>query len=157
MLKVFYRAVGLLSLGLGILGVVLPVLPTTPFLLLSLWCFSRSSERLERWLLTNPMFGRYLDDYRSGRGIPRRVKVYILLLLWGAILYSAFVLTGLGWLRILLLAIAVGVTLHIVSQKTTRNVPEAESAGEEKIDDDGGEKRDGRFDGGVVETARGGE
>ena len=130
-LKLLYRVVGLLSLGLGIAGMVLPILPTTPFLLLSLWCFSRSSERLEGWLLTNPLFGRYLDDYRNGRGIPRRVKGYILLLLWGTILYTAFALVDPWWLQGVLLAVAVGVTLHIVRQKTKRNVPEAESAGEE--------------------------
>ena len=129
MVKVLYRVVGLLSLGLGIAGMVLPVLPTTPFLLLSLWCFSRSSERLERWLLTNPLFGRYLDDYRCGRGIPRRVKGYILLLLWGTILYTAVAWTDLWWVRVLLAAVAVGVTLHIVRQKTKRNVPEEEPAG----------------------------
>ena len=129
MVKVLYRVVGLLSLGLGIAGMVLPVLPTTPFLLLSLWCFSRSSERLERWLLTNPLFGRYLNDYRCGRGIPRRVKGYILLLLWGTILYTAVAWTDLWWVRVLLAAVAVGVTLHIVRQKTKRNVPEEEPAG----------------------------
>ncbi len=131
MLRVFFRVVGMVFLGLGIIGMALPVLPTTPFLLLSLWCFSRSSERWERWLLTNPLFGRYLDDYRSGRGIPRRVKGYILLLLWGTIFYTAFALVDPWWLRGVLLAVAVGVTLHIVRQKTKRNVPEAESSGEE--------------------------
>lgn len=133
MLRTLCLAGGLLSLGLGMLGMALPVLPTTPFLLLSLWCFSRSSGRLERWLLTNSLFGRYLDDYRSGRGIPRRVKWYILVLLWGTILLSAFVLTDVWWLRILLPAVAAGVTVHIAGQKTKRNFPEGETPGKEKI------------------------
>ncbi|MDR0954323.1 MAG: YbaN family protein, partial [Rikenellaceae bacterium] len=94
---------GCITLGLGLVGIPLPVLPTTPFLLLSAWCFGRSSERLLRWLLTNRMFGEYLRNYVEDRGIPRRVKVYILLLLWGTILFSAFVKIDLWWLRILLL------------------------------------------------------
>ena len=109
---------GCLALGLGILGIPLPVLPTTPFLLLSAWCFGRSSERLLCWLLTNRVFSAYLRSYVEKRGVSRRVKLYTLIILWATILLSAFLAVELWWLRILLITIAAGVTIHIVRIKT---------------------------------------
>ena len=109
---------GCVALGLGILGIPLPVLPTTPFLLLSAWCFARSSERLHRWLLTNRLFGRYIRDYTEHRGIPRRVKIYTLVLLWATISLSAFLAVHLWWIRLLLFAVAAGVTVHVLRIKT---------------------------------------
>lgn len=106
--------------GLGFLGIALPVLPTTPFLLLALWFFSRSSDRLRRWLLTNRLFGRYISDYSSGRGIPLRVKIYALILMWAAIGYSALWIVNSLWLKIILLAIAIGTTVHILRIRTKK-------------------------------------
>jgi uncharacterized membrane protein YbaN (DUF454 family) len=111
---------GCLALALGILGIPLPVLPTTPFLLLAAWCFGRSSERLLRWLLTNRLFGRYLRSYVQNRGIPRRIKVGILVTLWITILLSAFLVVQAWWLRALLIGIAVGITVHIFRFPTTQ-------------------------------------
>lgn len=109
---------GFTTLGLGILGIPLPVLPTTPFLLVSAWCFGRSSEPLLRWLLTNRLFGNYLRLYVENRGIPRRVKIYILILLWTTIGLSAFLAVSVWWLRIVLITIAAGVTLHVLRIRT---------------------------------------
>ena len=111
---------GCISLGLGILGIPLPVLPTTPFLLLSAWCFGRSSEPLLRWLLTNRVFGEYLRGYVQNRGIPGRVKWYVLILLWATILLSAFLAVKVWWLRIMLIGIAAGVTIHVLRIRTSK-------------------------------------
>lgn len=110
---------GCAALGLGILGIPLPVLPTTPFLLLSAWCFGRSSEPLLRWLLTNRLFGKYLRNYLEHRGIPRRVKTGILITLWATIGLSAVLVEG-WWLRVLLIAVAAGVTVHVLRIRTQK-------------------------------------
>jgi uncharacterized membrane protein YbaN (DUF454 family) len=109
---------GILSVGLGVLGIFLPVLPTTPFLLLAAACFVRSSDRLYQWLIHHKWFGPYIRNYREHKAITRRVKIWTLILLWGTIGYTAFgVLTS--WaLRTLLLLVAIGVTIHLLRMKT---------------------------------------
>ena len=109
---------GVLSMGLAIVGIFLPLLPTTPFLLLAAACFVRSSDRLHRWLITHRWFGPYIKNYRDHRAITRRAKVVTLLLLWGTLGYAAVgVVSGLP-VRVLLLLIGVGVTLHVLRLKT---------------------------------------
>ena len=114
---------GFVCLGLGALGVPLPVLPTTPFLLLAAACFLRGSPRMHAWMMTNRYFGTYLAEYRAGHGIPTRTKVSAIALLWAGIGASAaiFVASALG--RGALLAIAVAVTVHIVLIKPRRQGP----------------------------------
>ncbi len=111
---------GTLCVGLGTLGILLPLLPTTPFLLLAAWCYARSSRRFYRWLLTNSWFGGYIRNYRAGRGIPLKQKVLTLLLLWLTIGYSAWRSVDLWWGRGVLLGIACGVTLHLMRIRTLR-------------------------------------
>ncbi len=108
---------GSLFLALGMVGIVIPVLPTTPFLLLAAVCYGRSSERSYRWLVTNRVFGRYLDDYLRGRGMPWRAKAFALVLLWGTITLSAVLFVSQWWLRILLFVVATGVTVYILTLK----------------------------------------
>lgn len=116
-LRAVLLALGSLFLGLGIVGVVVPVLPTTPFLILAAVCYARSSVRCYRWLITNRVFGRYLDDYLQGRGVSWRVKAGALVFLWAVISVSALVFAGALWLRIVLFVIALGVTAHLVMLK----------------------------------------
>ncbi len=111
---------GSLSVALGAIGMFLPVLPTTPFLLLAAVCYARSSPRLHRWLLHNRWFGAYIRNYREGRGMTRSHKTAVLLLLWLTIGSSAVFAIQLWWVRLLLAVIAVGVTFHILKIPTFR-------------------------------------
>ena len=118
MKKTFLKIVGYLSVALGFAGAFLPLVPTTPLLLLALWCFSRSSPKMNAWLLGNRMFGRYLKDYEQGRGIPKVVKVSSVIILWSSILFTTIVFTEAWWLRALLLLMALLVSVHILNLKT---------------------------------------
>jgi uncharacterized membrane protein YbaN (DUF454 family) len=118
--RALYFTVGWVSLGTGVLGMFLPVLPTTCFLLLAAWCFGKSSPRWARWMYENRLFGKYLKDYREGRGIPLGVKIGSLSILWASIMGTVLFAVSATWLRLLLLGIAVAVTVHLV---TLRNTP----------------------------------
>ena len=110
-------AVGVASVVLGVLGMFLPVLPTTPFLLLAAFCFSRSSERMHRWLTGNRWFGPILHNYQTGRGIPRRAKCLALMTLWPTICVAAVLIPH--WpVKALVVAIAAAVTVHILRLPT---------------------------------------
>ncbi len=122
-MKILYKILGLFFVGLGFLGAFLPVLPTTPFLLLSLWFFSRSSEKLKNWVLTNRLFGSYISNYYNGQGIPKRIKYYILILLLGAISCSAWAVRDKARLVVLLMVIATCVSIHIVRIKPKKPTP----------------------------------
>ena len=113
-------ASGSLCVALGVVGMFLPVLPTTPFLLLAAVCYARSSPRLHHWLLTNRWFGAYIRNYREGRGISRQHKTAVLLLLWLTIGSSVVYGVRLWWVRLLLIGIATGVTIHILKIRTYR-------------------------------------
>ncbi len=111
---------GSLALALGLVGIFLPLLPTTPFLLLAGFCYSRSSRRLYAWLHSNPLFGEYLRRYAKGEGMPLRVKLGTIFLLWTSILISAFwLIQGQRWfIRIILLLIGLGVSIHLLMIRT---------------------------------------
>jgi uncharacterized membrane protein YbaN (DUF454 family) len=111
---------GTLSVVLGVVGIFVPVLPTTPFLLLAAACYARSSERFYHWLLTNRWFGEYIKNYREGRGIPLKQKVLTISLLWLTIGYVAGFVVSSWWLKLVLLGIAIGVTIHLTRTKTYR-------------------------------------
>jgi uncharacterized membrane protein YbaN (DUF454 family) len=120
---------GTVFVALGVLGIFLPLLPTTVFLLLAAYCYSRSSERFHNWLLNNRLTGGYVKNYKSGRGMSIAQKTTTLIFLWASIGVSIWLLSAAFWATLLLLAIAVGVTTHILWIKTYR--PETISAPEE--------------------------
>jgi uncharacterized membrane protein YbaN (DUF454 family) len=113
-LKLLLQLAGWLAVALGVLGIFLPLLPTTPFLLLASWCFARSSVRLHNWLRTNPLFGTYLRDWEDGRGLPLRGKVVILLLMWTSMGYSMTRVAHMPALVALLVLIGLGVTVFLL-------------------------------------------
>lgn len=106
-------ALGTLALGIGMVGLVVPVLPTTPLLLTSAYCYLRSSNSLYRWLIGHRVFGRYLQDYLERRTIPRRVKAVALGTLWPSLLVSMFFIP-LFSMRILAALIGAAVSAYIL-------------------------------------------
>lgn len=111
---------GTFFVGLGVLGIFLPLLPTTPFLLLAAACYARSSKRFYNWLLNNKWFGNYIKNYQEKKGVPLKVKLSSLSLLWITILFSAVFVVDILLFRIILILIAAGVTIHILSIRTLR-------------------------------------
>lgn len=110
-------AVGWLSVVLGVIGIFVPVLPTTPFLLLAAACFVRSSRRFYHWLVGHKRLGPWIRDYLEGNGIPIKGKVYAIGLMWLSIGLSCY-LVPLPWARAFMLTSAVLVSLYILKQKT---------------------------------------
>lgn len=120
-MRILLTTLGFLSLALGVVGAFLPLLPTTPFVLLAGYLFSRSSPRMHNWIMSHPLFGKLIYDYRVEKAIPLHAKVVAIMMLWMSILSSVFlVLKDKLWLQILLLSIATVVTIHIVRFKTKR-------------------------------------
>ncbi len=117
-MKALYITLGTISLVLGILGIFLPLLPTTPFLLLTAALYFKSSSRLYKWLLNQKHLGPYIRNFRENKTIPLRAKILSISLMWGTMLYCVFFIIPLLWVKILLLIIAAGVTYHILSYRT---------------------------------------
>ena len=111
---------GSVSLVLGIAGIFLPVLPTTPFLLLSAFCYARSSEKFYLKLINSRHLGSYIRNYREYKAVTLKTKIISVSLLWITILLSAFVFIDIIYVRIILLIIACAVTVHILSIKTLK-------------------------------------
>jgi uncharacterized membrane protein YbaN (DUF454 family) len=117
--RAFYVIIGTLSLTLGIVGIALPILPTTPFLLLSAACYARGSERFHCWLLQNRILGRYIREYKEGR-MSMISKTFTLAILWATMSVSALLLVEPLWIKALLLLVAISVSLHILTIGTSR-------------------------------------
>ncbi|MGB1840939.1 MAG: YbaN family protein [Longimicrobiales bacterium] len=121
-----YFSVGAVSVALGVIGIFVPLWPTTCFLLLAGWCFARSSLRAERWLHENRLFGRYLSDYREHGMISSRVRATSVATLWVFIVISGILLASQLWAVALLLLIAIAITVHLYSLPTEVRVNAAE-------------------------------
>jgi uncharacterized membrane protein YbaN (DUF454 family) len=109
---------GTISLIFAAIGVVLPLIPTTPLLLLAVACYCRSSERPYTWLINNRWFGEYIRNYREGKGIPLKTKVLAVTVLWATISVSVVFLAPILLVQVLLLAIAIAVSAHILRLPT---------------------------------------
>lgn len=118
LVKTFLICTGLLSLVLGIVGIILPLLPTTPFLLLSAACFAKSSVKLHTLLLRNKYLGRHIRDYQENKGVRLHIKIIAITVLWLSVGYSALFVISAIFARVLLLLIAVAVTVHILRLKS---------------------------------------
>ena len=118
--KILFLAGGTVFLGIGFIGIILPVLPTTPFLLLSAFCFIRGSQRMYVWLISNKIFGSFIKNYYAGKGITVLAKITTILLLWGGIAFSVIFMIHSVIIQIIVIGIAAGVTTHILFIKTNR-------------------------------------
>ncbi|MGI8313731.1 YbaN family protein [Halobacillus mangrovi] len=118
--KVLLIIIGSISLGLGVLGIVLPLVPTTPFLLLTAACYVRSSDRLYNWLMTNKWFGSYIRNYKAGNGIPIKAKISALIMIWFSFLFSAIFIATNMFLKIGFIFGACFFTVVIYKTKTLK-------------------------------------
>lgn len=120
-MKLLFIILGSLSVALGVIGIFVPILPTTPFLLLAATLFMHSSPKLYDHLLSNKYLGEYIRNYREKRGLPIRIKVTIITTLWLTMATSIFIVAhDRPYIQIPLLMIAIGVTYHILTIKTIK-------------------------------------
>ena len=123
--RALWLAAGIICVGLGAIGIVLPILPTTPFLLAAAACFCKSSTRMYNWLMNNKWFGDYIRNYKEGRGLTLKTKITALAVLWITIGFSTiFLLNRLlptQWIlpiQLIMLFVAIGVSIHILRLPT---------------------------------------
>lgn len=121
MVKKVLILLGSISLGLGVIGIFLPVLPTTPFLLLSASLYAKSSDRLYHWLITHPVFGEYIRLFREDNALPLHLKIISISTMWLFMLFSIFfVVNGKSYLQLLLAVIGIAVSIYLLSFKTKK-------------------------------------
>ena len=121
-LRILLIIVGWLSVMLGVIGIFLPVLPTTPFLLLAAACFVRTSPKFYQWLVGHPKLGKYIVYYLAGKGIPLKAKVYTIALMMITMSTTAYFVPVTA-VRVLLPLVGVLVALYIVRQPTLERLP----------------------------------
>ncbi len=120
-LRLLLVGTGFTATALAVLGIFLPLLPTVPLLLLAAACFARSSERFHRWLLEHRQLGPMISGYIGGRGIPMKARLTALGLIWTTIPLSVFFIVSLSWVRLVMMAVAIALTIYLV------RLPECES------------------------------
>lgn len=124
LIRGFFLIGGFVLVGIGILGILLPLLPTTIFFILAALCFARSSEKFHHWLHKNKFFGKYLSNYRVKGGMTLKSKIFSILFLTAGITFSILYATENLLIRILLSAIGIGVSWHIITLKTIKQESE---------------------------------
>lgn len=118
--KYFYLTSGFLLVAIGVIGIFLPLLPTTIFLIFASACFVKGSPRANEWLRNHKVLGAYLKNYQDKSGLTIKAKVFNISFLWIMILSSVYFFTEEFFIRLLLIAIAVGVTIHLLMVKTKK-------------------------------------
>ena len=123
--RVLWFIAGTICVVLGAIGIVMPILPTTPFLLAAAACYYKSSERMHRWLLNNKWFGEYIRNYTEGKGLTIKTKITALTVLWITIVFSTvFMLDRLLPpllvlpMQLIMIAVAIAVSAHILRLPT---------------------------------------
>jgi uncharacterized membrane protein YbaN (DUF454 family) len=119
-MKYLLIILGSISLVLGVIGIFLPLLPTTPFLLLTAALYVRSSENLYQWLIHQKYLGTYIRNFREHKAIPLRAKIISVTLVWATLLYCAIFISENIYLSIVLLVLATAISWHILSYKTLK-------------------------------------
>lgn len=115
--KYIFILLGLISLSLGIIGVFIPVLPTTPFLLLSSYLFLRSSKKLYNWLMSHKVLGEYIYNYMEHRAVKKSAKISAIIFLWLSMTIS-IILVSSTHVRLFLVFIGIAVTIHIATLRS---------------------------------------
>ncbi len=118
LVSLLWIGLGTFFVVLGTIGIFLPLLPTTPFLLLAATCYARGSKRFYKWLLNNRWFGNYIKSYREKKRIPVKIKILSISFLWITIGYSTLFVVGIPLVRVILILTAMGVTIHILLIRT---------------------------------------
>jgi uncharacterized protein len=118
LLKPIFIFLGSFFTVLGFVGIVIPLLPTTPFLLLAAFCYARSSEKLYNKLLNTKWLGEYIKSFQAGHGIPPRTKITAILVLWISSGYSVFFLIPILWVKVIMMGVIVYITYFILSIKS---------------------------------------
>ena len=119
-MKLVYILIGSVSLALGIIGIFVPLLPTTPFLLLSAACWLRGSRRLYDWLLNQRCLGPYVRNFYEYKAIPLHAKIISVSLIWITLLNCAIWIVKPILLKVLLITLALAISWHILSYKTMK-------------------------------------
>ncbi|MBZ9571095.1 YbaN family protein [Methanobrevibacter sp. TMH8] len=115
--RTLFFSLGVVLVGIGAVGVALPVLPTTPFIIAAAACFGKSSKRAEKWISNNRYFGSYIENYKNKQGVPIDVKRNSLIFLWIMLIISAFIINK-PIMFIVLAVVGIGVSIHILLLKT---------------------------------------
>lgn len=118
--KIFLISLGIISIILGVIGLIFPVLPTTPFLLLAAFCFLRSSNKLYNWLINHKLFGSMLDNYIKYKAITKKTKIIAIVFLWCSLLLSVY-LTQSVYIAVFLFVTGISVSIYILHLKTLNN------------------------------------
>lgn len=116
--KIVYLVTGTISLILGIIGLILPILPTTPFILLTAYCYYRGSPRFHNWLINHPVLGPILEEYSDGKGMRKESKQKAIIMTWVAVIFTVVFVLDIFHLRALVIGLACIGTLVILSLKT---------------------------------------